>query len=55
MGGWVGVSTEPTAADVEAVDVCHPFVHPREVEHHRSLVRLRAIRRDDEGLEAKQK
>ena len=44
-----------TAANVEAVDVCHPFVHPREVEHHRGLVRLRTIRRDDEGLKAKPK
>ena len=55
--GWVGVAEHGTltAANVEAVDVCHPFVHPREVEHHRGLVRLRTIRRDDEGLKAKPK
>ena len=50
--GWVGVGEQGTltAANVEAVDVCNPFVHPHEVEYHRGLVRLRAIRWDDEGL-----
>jgi len=55
--GWVGVGEQGTltAANVEAVDVCNPFVHPHEVEYHRGLVRLRAIRWDDEGLDVGEK